>query len=128
MENISANQASALNRIDQSAERARLRHVTGGIGQALVYQEKAEQAVDYITAGYPSDLSAYPYLQAEANATGKDSTQIADDILTQRSMWIAVGAQIEEERLRGKKAVREATDIDDITVARDAAQAALDAL
>ena len=120
MENVQAHQATAFNRIDQSAERARLRHITGGIGQALVYQEKAEQAVDYIAAGYPSDLSSYPYLQAEANATGKDSTQIANDILTQRSMWIAIGADIEEARLRGKKAVREATDIDSITVARDA--------
>lgn len=120
MENILANQTTAFNRIDQSAERARLRYITGGIGQALVYQEKAEQAVDYIAAGYPSDLSSYPYLRAEATATGKNSTQIADDILTQRSLWIAVGAQIEEERLKGKKAVREATDIDSITVARDA--------
>jgi hypothetical protein len=128
MENIPANQASAFNRIDQSAERARLRHITGGIGQALVYQEKAEQAVDYITAGYPSDLSSYPYLQAEAIATSKDSKQIADDILAERSKWIAVGADIEAERLRGKKNVREATDIDSITFARDAAIAALDAL
>lgn len=128
MENIPAHQASAFNRIDQCAERARLRHITGGIGQALVYQEKAEQAVDYITAGYPSDLSSYPYLQAEANATGKNSIQIADDVLTQRSAWIAVGADIEEARLRGKKTIREATDIDSITTTRDATIAALDAL
>ena len=128
MENIPDNQASAFNRIDQRAERARLRHITGGIGQALVYQEKAEQAVDYITAGYPSDLSSYPHLQAEANATGKDSVQIANDILTQRSAWIAIGADIEEARLRGKKAVREATDIDSIIAARDATITALDAV
>lgn len=128
MENIPANQESAFNRIDQCAERARLRHITGGIGQALVYQEKAEQAVDYITAGYPSDLSSYPYLQAEAAATGKDSVQIADDVLTHRSVWIRTCAEIEYERLRGKKAIREATDIESITTSRDTAIAALDAL
>lgn len=128
MENILANQTTAFNRIDQSAERARLRHITGGIGQALVYQEKAEQAVDYITAGYPSDLASYPYLQAEANATGKDSTKIANDILAQRSLWIAIGAQIEEIRLKGKRVVREAIDIDGISVARDATVAELNAL
>jgi hypothetical protein len=128
MENVPAQQTTAFNRIDQAAERARLRFITGGIGQALVYQEKAEQASDYVAAGYPSDLLSYPYLQAEVNATGKSSKDIAKGILHQRSIWIRTGASIEEARLRGKEAVRAATTEEGVKEALQACVAALDAI
>lgn len=114
--------------IDMQAEQARLRYVTGGAGQAMAYQEKADEASDYVAAGYPVDLSSYPFIQAEINATGKTKEAAADDILTQRSAWITVGASIEEERLGGKKAVDDAVDQGGIDTARDAALAALEAI
>ena len=97
--------------IDEAAERARLRYITGGAGQAMAYQEKGEEAADYIAAGYPADLSSYPFIEAETIATGKTATQAADDIIDQKSAWITVGSHIEKVRLGGKKDVDDAIDV-----------------
>lgn len=107
--------------VDEAAEQARLRYVTTGSAQAMVYQEKSDEAADYAAAGYPIDLTTYPFIQAEVNATGKTSQQAADDILSQRSAWIAIGAQIEQDRLTGKMNIDAATTIDGINSARDSA-------
>lgn len=125
---------SAHDVIDRAAENARLRHITPGAGQAMAYQEKAEEAADYIAAGYPAATGSpptydgYPFITAEVNATGKTSTEAADDIISQRSAWVTVGAQIEQERLGGKKAVTDAVDTAGVESARDTAVAALDAI
>lgn len=96
--------------IDGSSEQARLRYITSGSGQSMVYQEKAEEAADYVVANYPVDLTSYPFIQAEINATGKTSTQAADDILSTKSSWIAISASIEEIRLTAKKDIATAID------------------
>lgn len=114
--------------VDRVAERARLRYVTSGSGQAMTYAEKSDEAADYVAAGYPADLSSYPFLQAEVNATGKLASTAADDILAQKSAWIIVGAAIEEARLLGKKNIDAASTENDITVARNDAVTALEAI
>ena len=114
--------------IDQQAEVTRLKYVTPGSAQAMVYQEKGDEAADYVATGYPADLSSYPFIQAEVNATGKTATAAADDILAQKSAWIALGAATEEVRLSGKAAVDAATDEAGIDAARDAAIAALEVM
>ena len=114
--------------IDVTAERARLRYITDGAGQASVYQEKAAEADAYITAGYPVDLTSWPFIQAEVNATGLTSTQAADAIVAQRNTWRILGANIEEERLGGKAAVNAAVDEAGIVLARSTAIVALDAI
>ena len=114
--------------IDKSAEVARLRYITDGAGQASVYQEKSKEADAYILAGYPADLSTWPFIQAEVNATGLSNTAAADAIVAQRDAWIVLGASIEEARLSGKNAVDAASDETGIDAARDAAIAALDAI
>ena len=116
------------NSIDRMAEAARRRHITGGDGQVMAYLDKSDEAADYKAAGYPADLSSYPFVQAEVNATGKTNQNAADDILTERSNWIAAAASIEEERLSGKKAVNDAATIEDAVTAHDAAVTALQAL
>ena len=100
--------------IDGESELTRLRFITNGAGQAMAYQEKADEATDYVVAGYPADLTSYPFIQAEVNATGKNATQAADDILATRSAWIAVSAAIEEIRLGAKKQVNEAANTGEI--------------
>jgi len=114
--------------IDYMAEVVRLKYVTPGSAQAMTYQEKGEEAADYVAASYPADLSSYPFIQAEINATGKTKEAAADDILAQKAAWIAVGASIEEERLSGKKAVDDATDESAVDTAKDAAITALGAI
>lgn len=124
----------AIKTIEAVAETARRRYITDGAGQAMTYQEKGEEAADYVAAGYPAatgsppTYAGYPFIQAEVEATGKTSTQAADDIIAQKSVWIAVGATIEKERVGGKKAVNEATTNQGVTTARDNAVSALDAI
>jgi len=100
--------------IDKAAENARGRYITKGAGQAATYQEKANEATNFVAAGYPTDLTDYLFIQAEVAATGKTAKLAVDDILAQRAAWVVVGAQIEEVRIGGKVAVKAATDLTDI--------------
>jgi len=95
--------------IDYAAEMTRLRYITNGAGQAMVYQEKAIEAAAYAGAGYPADLTSYPFIQAEVNASGLSAQEAADAIIAIRTSWIAVSAQIEEVRLGAKVLVNAAT-------------------
>ncbi len=117
--------------IDDEAEQKRLAFITGGAGQAMVYQEKGEEATDFITAGYPADLTGYPFIQAEVTATGLTPTEAADGIVAQKAAWISIGAQIEQIRLAGKKDLMTAfdnNDIDALDVAVIGTVSALEAL
>lgn len=122
------NKTNAKVAIDEAAERARMRYLTPGAGQAQVYLEKVEEAADYIAADYPSDYNGYPYIQAEVEVTDKTARQVADDIITAKSVWQAVSVQIEKARLGGKKAIEEATNTQDIKSVRNSTVASLDAI
>lgn len=125
---LEEHRAASIYELDKATEGVRDKFITRGPGQAMTYQEKGDEAADFVAAGYPADLSTYPFLQAEVNATGKTPAQAADDILAQKSAWIVVGAAIEEERLRGKISINAAVDKDAITAALDAAVAAMEAI
>jgi len=112
--------------VDKVAGIARMRYLTIVPGQEITYQEKAAEATDYVAAGYPVDTTSYPRIEAEVSATGKTASQAADDILSTRSAWIAVGASIEQERIGGKVNIASAVDISGIDAAKDTAIANLD--
>lgn len=114
--------------IDNTAERIRLKYITGGAGQALVYNEKGEEAADYIAAGSPVDLANYPFIQAEVNATGKSATQCANDILAQKAAWITKGAQIEQVRIGAKTTIDLATSIVEVELEKVTALSELSSL
>ncbi len=114
--------------IDRAAEQARLRYVTTGSGQAMTYREKADDAASYVAAGYPVDMTAYPFILAESNATGKTGKQAADDIIAKRELWVTIGSRIEEKRVGGKVNVDAATDESGVDSARDQAVILLDAI
>lgn len=119
----------AKQKIDAKAEEVRSRHLTPGSGQTMTYQEKAEEAADFIAAGYPvGDLASYPFIQADMNALGLTAEQAADAIVAAKSSWIAIGTQIEELRLGGKKNVDEAVDMTELAQEYDITITALDAL
>jgi len=92
--------------IDDAASQVRSNIVMPMFGQESLYIEKSEEAIDYTTSGYPSDLSNYPLIKAEVNATGITAQAVAESILTKKGEWISSNAVIEEIRLRGKAEIR----------------------
>ena len=100
--------------IDNLSEAQRTVYITPGAGQSLTYQEKSEEASDYIAAGSPVDLTPYPFIQGEVNATGKTAAVASNDILAAQSLWITKGSLIEEHRIKAKIDINAATTLTDI--------------
>lgn len=127
---LNDHKASARKEIDRAAETARARYITLGSGQAMSYQEKGEEAADYVAAGYPVIASPvdYPFVYADSIAFGITPQEAADAILAQKAAWVAIGAQIEQERLGGKNAVTTAGDEAAVDAAVAAAVAALEVI
>lgn len=105
------NITEAFLQINYAVNRAHGRYLTCGFGQIAVYQEKAEEAADYIAAKYPENMDAYPLIVAEMNATNRSAKRVADSIIKSKSRFIAIAAKIEEIRLGTKHKLRkEKTD------------------
>ena len=114
--------------IDNHAGATRARFITIAPGQELTYQKKAAEAADYVLAGYPADLTNYPFINAEASSTGKTPTETADAIITQELAWRIAGAAIEGARMGGKKAVDDAVNLTEVNAAVENTKAVLDAI
>lgn len=113
---LAALKAQAADRIDAAAESTRLKYITGGSGQAMVYQQKSDEAKTYTAATSPVDTD-YPLLNAEATATGVTVAALASSVNTLTTQWIALAAQIEGLRMGAKKNVTNATTIDAVLAA-----------
>lgn len=110
----------ALANIDATAGKVRLKYITTAPGQSEIYTEKTEEALDYISAIGTVDDSLYPFIVAEANASGITCMEASRLILSKKSQWINAAAKIEEVRRRGKIVVMSTDNIDDIhTVEQD---------
>jgi hypothetical protein len=114
--------------IDAAAGAARARYITVAAGQEATYLLKDQQARAYKAAGYPfATLASYAYVQAEAMAingatpTAAQTQAAADAIINQADAWLAKGAQIEQQRITGKRAVTAAADAASAQAACDAA-------
>ncbi|MBX3455721.1 hypothetical protein [Ferrovibrio sp.] len=94
--------ADAQQRVDQAAEAARLKYITGGAGQAMVYQAKVAMARAWLAASQPEDLSAYPLITAELGVNGATPLEVVTLWLELEGQWLAVAAQIEGVRLNAK--------------------------
>jgi len=117
--------------VDDEAEAARLRYITGGSGQAAVYVIKAAQADAYKADGYPADTTAYPMVAAEVGISGATAKAVADLIITTRDAWLTIASQIEAERLGATGSVgtiNVAADRTAAEAAKDTAIAALQAI
>lgn len=103
--------------IDTDAERERLLLITPGAGQAMVYQEKKEEAArlqELVGSGTDLadiDQSDFPFLSSEIGITGQDLTAVADAVVTQSTNWKLVSAAIEKVRLQTKSQIEAAEDV-----------------
>lgn len=103
--------------VDTAAEEERLGLITAGSGQALVYQEKKEEAarlqdlIDAGTALTDIDQSEFPFLSSEVGITGEDLIAVGDAIVAQSTSWKLVSAAIEKVRLQTKSQIEAAEDV-----------------
>lgn len=119
-------QSRAKDAIDHKAGEVRKRYITSVPGQEGTYLLKEREAQKFKDALYVGTVPAM--IQAEMNATGLLAKAATDDILLRRDQWAAKAAQIEEQRLKGKRSVDAATTEAGVVAARDAAVAALNLL
>ena len=111
--------------VDALASACRLRFISAGVGQEATYVIKAQEAHAYRLAGYPADTSQYPYVAAEAAATGLSAQAAADALMTTADTWnYILGPRIEGIR-RAKKLALESCassqDMDNVVAAARAA-------
>ena len=97
--------AEHLAKIDELTGQARLKYITSAPGQDIIYALKRDEATKYVAAGYPSDLTDYPFIAAESTATLKTPTQVVDTILAKCQAWITAGAVIDAQKQKAKDAI-----------------------
>ena len=71
-------------------------------GQAELYREKYEQAIDFMTSQDVVKYSEYPLLEIESRILDIPMVKVAENVLKRRSEWISKLTKIEELRLFGK--------------------------
>ncbi len=86
--------------INYVANQAHGRHLDIGAALILVFQEKTEEAADFIAAGYPKDLTSWPFIHADKEALGISAKKAADDIIKTKAEWVAIAAQVERIRIK----------------------------
>ena len=108
--------------IDASAEKERLKYVTPGSAQSMVYNAKNAEANAYLAvvdAGGTPTPEDYPIINAEAIATGATIADTVTLVKTTALAWYSVAAQIEAQRMAAKQAVEAAATVQDAITAAE---------
>jgi hypothetical protein len=103
-------QKEQIDLVNTKAGETRTKYVTNIPFQEAAYQAKEADVRRYKSDGYPSDLTPYPFVAAEVDATGLSATQAADDVIIQADQWLMLNAEI--ERLRRKASVEIGVETD----------------
>ncbi len=102
--------------VDGTAERERMRYITGGAGQAMTYQRKADEARACLADENPQPAD-YPMLSAEIGITAATLAGVAEVVNAAYEAWLMIGARIEAARLGAKAAIDAATTAEDARTA-----------
>ena len=109
-------QAAAVARVNAAAESVRGQYLTGGQGQAMTYDAKAQEAAAYQAASDPVD-GGYPFLAAEAAALGWTLQAVAERVAATRTLWVQIGAEIEGTRQGALAGIAAAENVDAVALA-----------
>ena len=117
-------------RIDKTAGDIRLKYITEVPGQQATYWMKTEEARSIKAAGLIDgiDMTPYPLIQAEMNATGYGMTLVVNSILDTEASWRQLAAKIEEVRRKGKINIKAATSVLDVLIQESYALSAMSSL
>lgn len=99
--------ARALIELDDAAEVARLRYLTPGCGQALVYRNKASEVNRYKDDANPLKAN-YPFLAAEIGITAASLKGVFEVVSAALATWETVAPKIEMVRLKAKSDIAKA--------------------
>lgn len=91
--------------IDAQAEVERAKYVTAGALQAMTYQAKNAEAVDFLNGG----TGPFPLLLAESTALGISLSELAITVNNMAKQWIQISSVIEAKRIGAKAAIKNAT-------------------
>lgn len=105
--------SQAVARINSEAGAARSRFITVAIGQEGTYLDKGAEAEAYVTDPAPAP-ERYPYLYAEAEATGQPVQDVAALVQLTAQAWRPINARIEGLRQGALKAVKDAGTTADV--------------
>jgi predicted Zn-dependent protease len=117
---LDAAKTSVCNAIDAEAERRRSLVLTPGAGQMAAYQEKERQARALLQDNTPTE-GEYPDIFSEIGITADSAGEVAMAVLAAAEKWRAYGRLVEQARLAGKKAVRQAEDVKSVIAAKNRA-------
>jgi hypothetical protein len=97
--------------VDGEAERERLKYVTDGAGQALVYEAKRSEVNRWRAAGSPVALDAamYPWASARAARREVSAHDVMVDWAAQVDAWVTIGVAIENVREGAKESIAAAS-------------------
>lgn len=116
---LSAHKTRVKAMIDDDAEKVRLKYVTPGSAQAMVYKQKAEEAAKLQDDPSP-DPADYPVLSASVGIEAATLAEVATMVLTKHAQWAVMAAQIEAVRLQAKKDIDEAANVAAVNAVLDA--------
>lgn len=94
--------------IDAEAGAIRKLFITDVPGQAQTYERKEAEARRWQDG---DDLTDFPFMAAEAEASGKSVAEICSSILTAVATLTPIAARIEGKRMAAKRAMDEAADL-----------------
>lgn len=105
-------------RVDDDAERVRLRYLTPGAGMAMTYAEKRDQAnavhgmgKDAANALTEAErIAQFPTLAASVGLEAQTLWECAQLVIAKSEAWADLSNVIERTRLLGKKAISDASD------------------
>lgn len=103
-------------RVDAAAEAYRLTYITAGIGQAMAYTQKLDEARAYLA---DTNLTAAecPHIFAEVGITGETAGAVAQVVVDMHAAWQIKSASIEHKRLAAKAAIDAAETAEEINAA-----------
>lgn len=105
--NIAFRKRQMTDMVNARAEAVRCFYLTPGSGQAITYARKEDEARAWELGADPAD---FPFLSAEAVATGATLADTAALVLAQADAWVTIGAAIEGNRRGLVVAIDAATD------------------
>lgn len=94
--------------VNSRAEAVRCMFLTPGSGQAITYARKEAEARAWNEEADPAD---FPFLSAEASATGATLADTAALVLVHANAWVTIGAAIEGNRRGLVVAIDAAPDV-----------------